>query len=54
MCKPYERQVEQLDGIPGFGITTARDLIAEIGTDMSVFPTAGHLASWARQAPRVT
>jgi transposase len=54
MCKPYERQVKQLDGIPGFGITTARDLIAEIGTDMSVFPTAGHLASWARQAPRVT
>ena len=53
MCKPYERQVEQLDGIPGFGITTARDLIAEIGTDMSVFPTTGHLASWARQAPRV-
>jgi len=54
MCQPYERQIEQLDGIPGFGITTAQDLIAEIGTDMSVFPTAGHLASWARQAPRVT
>ena len=54
MCRPYERQVEQLDGIPGFGITTAQDLIAETGTDMSVFPTAGHLASWARQAPRVT
>jgi transposase len=54
MCKPYERQVEQLDGIPGFGITTAQDLIAEIGVNMSVFPTAGHLASWARQTPRVT
>ncbi len=54
MCKPYERQIEQLDGIPGFGITTAQDLIAEIGADMSVFPTAGHLASWARQTPRVT
>jgi transposase len=54
MCRPYERQVEQLDGIPGFGITTAQDLIAEFGVDMSVFPTAGHLASWARQAPRVT
>jgi transposase len=54
MCKPYERQIEQLDGIPGFGITTAQDLIAETGTDMSAFPTAGHLASWARQAPRVS
>src|SRR6266568_4777827 len=54
MCRPYERQIEQLDDVPGFAITTGQDLIAEIGTDMSVFPTAGHLASWARQAPRVT
>ena len=54
MCEPYERQVAQLDAIPGFGVTTAQDLIAEIGLDMSVFPTAGHLASWARQTPRVT
>jgi Transposase IS116/IS110/IS902 family len=54
MCRPYEPQIEQLDDVPGFGITTGQDLIAEIGTDMSVFPAAGHLASWARQAPRVT
>jgi transposase len=54
MCAPYAHQIEQLDGIPGFGITTAQDLIAEIGLDMSIFPTAGHLASWARQTPRVT
>ncbi|HMD23540.1 MAG TPA: IS110 family transposase [Streptosporangiaceae bacterium] len=53
MREPYERQVAQLDAIPGFGVTTAQDLIAEIGVDMSVFPTAGHLASWARQTPRV-
>ena len=53
MCQPYQRQLEQLDEIPGFGTTTAQDLIAEIGTDMNVFPTAGHLASYARQAPRV-
>ena len=54
MREPYERQVAQPDAIPGLGVTTAQDLIAETGTDMSVFPTAGHLASWARQAPRVT
>jgi transposase len=54
MCRPYERQIAQLDGIPGVGITTAQDLIGEIGVDMSAFATAGHLASWARQAPRVT
>jgi transposase len=53
LCQPYEQQIAQLDGIPGFAVTAAQDLIAEIGTDMSVFPTPGHLASWARQAPGV-
>jgi transposase len=52
LCEPYERQIAQLDAIPGFGVTAAQDLIAEIGVDMSAFPTAGHLASWARLAPR--
>jgi transposase len=53
LCEPYERQIAQLDAIPGFGVTTAQDLIAEIGVDMTAFPTAGHLCSWARVAPRV-
>ncbi len=53
LCQPYERQIAQLDTIPGFGVTTAQDIIAETGTDMTVFPTAGHLCSWARQAPQV-
>jgi transposase len=52
LCEPYERQVAQLDAIPGFGVKTAQDLIGEIGVDMSAFPTAGHLCSWARVAPR--
>jgi transposase len=52
LCEPYARQVAQLDAIPGFGVTNAQDLIAEIGVDMTVFPTAGHLCSWARVAPR--
>ena len=53
MCEPYERQLAQLDQIPGFGMKTAQDLTGEIGVDMSAFPTAGHLCSWARVAPRV-
>jgi transposase len=53
LCEPYERQVAQLDQIPGFGVKNAQDLIGEIGTDMTAFPTAGHLCSWARVAPRV-
>jgi transposase len=53
LCEPYEHQIAQLDAIPGFGVTIAQDLIGEIGVDMSVFPTAGHLCSWARVAPRI-
>ncbi len=48
---PYARAVEQLDEIAGVGITSAQELIAEIGIDMSRFPTAGHLVSWAKFAP---
>ena len=48
---PYARAVEQLDEITGVGVTSAQELIAEIGVDMSRFPTAGHLVSWAKFAP---
>ena len=37
--------------IPGVQLRTAEVIIAEIGSDMSVFPTAGHLASWAGLCP---
>ena len=53
LCEPYQRQIAQLDAIPGFGIVTAQDIIAETGVDMTVFPTAGHLCSWARRCPQV-
>jgi transposase len=43
--------VRLLCTIPGVQQRTAELIIAEIGTDMSVFPTAGHLASWAGQCP---
>ena len=49
---PFAIQVAQLDEIPGVGITGAQELIAEIGVDMARFPTASHLVSWARYAPR--
>jgi transposase len=48
---PYARQVAQLDEVPGVGRTCAQELIAEIGAGMTRFPTAGHLASWAKFAP---
>jgi transposase len=43
---------ERLDEIPGIGPNTAQVILAEIGLDMSVFPTAGHLVSWAKLSPR--
>jgi transposase len=54
LCEPYLHQIGQLSATPGTSVITAQDVIGEIGTDMTVFPTAGHLASWARWAPRVT
>jgi len=49
--RPFWQARELLCTIPGVQQRTAELLIAEIGTDMSVFPTAGHLASWAGQCP---
>jgi transposase len=53
LIAPFARAVEQLDEIPGVGVTAAHVIIAEIGVDMSRFPTAAHLCSWARFAPGV-
>jgi transposase len=50
---PFAQAVERLDAITGVGRVAAQVIIAEIGVDMGRFPTAGHLASWARFAPGV-
>jgi transposase len=43
---------ERLDDITGVGVRNAQVLIAELGTDASVFPTPGHAAAWGRLTPR--
>src|SRR5438067_375464 len=48
---PFAKQRELLRTIPGVDKRTAELLLAEIGPDMSRFPTAGHLASWAGMCP---
>ena len=48
---PFANKVALLDTIPGVDKRTAELLIAEIGADMSVFPTHRHLASWAGICP---
>jgi transposase len=44
--------IERLDEIPGIGPGAAQIILAEIGLDMSRFPTAAHLVSWAKLCPR--
>jgi transposase len=48
---PFRDLIPVLTSIPGIGDLAARVLLAEIGTDMSRFPTAGHLISWAGLCP---
>jgi len=50
---PFAEAVERLDQIPGVGLIAARVIIAEIGLDMTRFPTPAHLTSWAKFAPGV-
>jgi transposase len=49
--QPFQSQIERLDAVPGVGRRTAEALVAEMGADMSRFPTAAHLASWAGMCP---
>jgi transposase len=50
---PFAQAVNRLDEITGVGRAAAQVIIAEIGVDMSRFPTPGHLVSWARFGPGV-
>ena len=54
LIAPFADAVERLDEIPGLGQPAARLLVAELGVDMTRFPTAGHLVSWAKFAPGVS
>lgn len=49
---PHAAQMAQLMTVPGIDWVFAATIIAEIGLDMSVFPSAGHLAVWTGACPR--
>ena len=50
---PFGPAVTRLDEIPGLGLTAAYVVVAEVGLDMSRFPTPAPLCSWARFAPSI-
>ena len=49
--KEYEKNKKKLKKIPGVGKRSSEIILAEIGQDMSRFPTAGHISSWAGVCP---
>ncbi|MGP4103294.1 transposase [Nonomuraea sp. KM90] len=49
---PFSAQAAQPDEIIGVGPVAAQELIAEIGVEMSRFPTVAHLVSWAKFCPQ--
>ena len=52
LLEPFRAKAERLKTIPGVSDVVAEVIVAEIGTDMSRFPSAGHLISWAGLCPR--
>lgn len=50
-CAPYQAQLSALDEIPGIDRALAAAILAELGTDMSVFASPAHAAAWAGVAP---
>ena len=52
--RPFATAAGKLDEVPGINLTAAHAILAGTGVDMTRFPTAGHLVSWARYAPGVS
>ena len=53
--KPEEKKATQaIQDVTGIGKNSSQAIISVIGTDMSRFPTAGHLAAWADYVPAIT
>jgi transposase len=51
LIAPFAQAVAKLDEVTGIGLRSAQEIIAELGPDMAVFPTAAHLVSWAKFSP---
>jgi transposase len=48
---PYQDQVQRLAEVPGLGVDSAQQILAEVGPTAATFPSAGQLASWVGACP---
>jgi transposase len=51
LLRPYQNQVERLAEVPGLGVDSAQQIIAEVGPTAATFPSAAQLSSWAGACP---
>lgn len=51
LTQPFAAQIERLDAIPGVDRRVAEVMLAELGPDMTPFPTHRHVALWAGMCP---
>jgi transposase len=51
LLDPYQDQVQRLAEVPGLGVDSAQQIIAEVGESARTFPSAGQLASWVGSCP---
>jgi transposase len=51
LLAPYQDQVERLAEVPGLGVDSAQQIVAEVGATAATFPSAGDLASWVGACP---
>lgn len=49
--EPYKKELDLLETIPGVGPNVSKVILAEIGKDMSIFPSQAHISSWAALSP---
>ena len=51
LLRPHEDQVKRLAEVPGLGVNSAQQVIAEVGATAATFPSAEHLSSWVGACP---
>jgi transposase len=51
LLRPYQDQVERLAGVPGLGVDSAQQIIAQVGPTAATFPSEGDLSSWVGACP---